>query len=71
MAEKLPTLPFEYQFALSMLRTKGKFHNLLPVLEPEKRKFITTCIAFSLQHYGYLQVYSDTYKPDEGWYGQP
>ena len=43
--EKLPTLPFEYHFALSMLGTKVKFHDLLRVLEPEKREFKTTCIV--------------------------
>ena len=52
--EKLPTLPFEYHFALSMLGTKVKFHNLLPVLKPENESLkttakliITTCIAFT------------------------
>ena len=54
--EKLPTLPFEYHFALSMLGTRVKFHDLLPVLEPEKRKFITTCIVLLFNYnYGYLQ----------------
>ena len=33
-----------------------KFHDLLPVLEPEKRKFITTCIVLLFHYnYGYLQ----------------
>ena len=61
-AEKLPTLSFEYHFALSMLGTKVKFHNLLPVLEPEKRKFITTCIVL-LFHYNITAIFRFTVTP--------
>ena len=52
--QKLPTLLYEYPFALSVLRTKVKFHNLLPVLDPKNESpkttaklIATTCIAFS------------------------
>ena len=62
--EKLPTLPFEYHFALGMLGTKVKFHDLLPVLTRKTKVHNNVyCVAFSLQ-LRLSSVYSDTYKPD-------